>query len=78
MIYFTTVAAGKTAGDAGDQRVVVDLHFDHGVQRLTVFGKQIAQRVSLGQRAREAVENETALGVAFQLFFGSGRSRSRP
>ena len=57
------VRAREAADDAFDQRLLVDLHGDHPVEREPAFGQHGIQCVGLRHRAREAVEDEAVGAV---------------
>ena len=56
--------ACQLLGDAFDERAVVDFEADRDLQRPPQHAEQRVQRLRLGDVAREAVDDETALGVA--------------
>ncbi|MPL95824.1 hypothetical protein SDC9_41996 [bioreactor metagenome] len=58
VIDLAAIAAGVAAGDAGDERGVIDAHLDHRIEGLAVLRQQLAECIGLRQRAREAVEDE--------------------
>ena len=57
------VRAAAPAGDAPHQLAVVDVELHHRVEGLLQRFEQPLERVSLGEVARETIENETAAGI---------------
>src|SRR5690606_5034620 len=59
VIDLTAIAASIAAGDARNQRLIIDAHFDHGIDLLPHARHKRAQSISLRQSAREAIKDET-------------------
>jgi len=58
--------AGAAVGDAGDELFVGGVQDEDVVQLLALLGEHLAQRLSLGDGARKAVEEETAHGLGLR------------
>ena len=63
VIALAAVGAGEAAGDAVDQRVLVDLELDDMVELAAALGEQLVERLGLRVGARIAVEDDAAVGV---------------
>src|SRR3546814_12012641 len=67
---FPAFGAGIAAGDAIDERILVDGKLDHMVKLHALGRQQRIERLGLGHGARKPVENETASHVGLVEPFG--------
>jgi hypothetical protein len=65
VIAFAAFGAGEAAGDALDQRVLVDLQLDHMVELAAALGEQQVERLGLGAGAGIAVEDRALAGPSW-------------
>src|SRR3546814_17536829 len=70
VIAFPAFGAGIAAGDAIDERILVDGKLDHMVKLHALGRQQRIERLGLGHGARKTVENETARQVGLVEQFG--------
>lgn len=63
MITFVAFGAGKTPGDALDQRIFINIKLYNFVQGPASLGKQCIQRGGLWRGARIAIENDAFGGI---------------
>src|SRR6476619_1934836 len=61
--HVAALTARTPSGQPANHLVVVDLQLEHDVERRTEVVEHVAERLGLGQRAREPVEQEPVLGV---------------
>src|SRR3546814_1489700 len=77
VIAFPAFGAGIAAGDAIDERILVDGKLDHMVKLHALGRQQRIERLGLGHGARKPVENETASHVGLVEPFGQYADEDR-
>ena len=58
MVAGAALRAGEASSDSRHQGRVIHREFDHGIERHPLLGQQSVQRLGLGHRAREPIEDE--------------------